>query len=235
LAPQMFAFLAADVRNALTRDPDLLRRRRVVLVGAGLSGRMAARLILDHNPEARILAVDVAEANARALADLDPARSAALALDPADPEAPARLAREAEAFFRGRPCDLLLECSSGHTTPLWAHPGFFRPGLCCLLFGFGLRGLTLTPALLQCSGVKILTSRGVGTADNRRETVRLLAGPFGDFVRQHFVRRLTLLPSLEEVARLVAADRSHGTAVARGLYCAVPNPGDPENPDRTQP
>ena len=54
----MFGFLVADVRNALTRHPDTLRQRRMLLFGAGYSGQIAAYIHNRSCPEAKIFVVD---------------------------------------------------------------------------------------------------------------------------------------------------------------------------------
>lgn len=226
--PYMFTFLVADVLNALSRDPETFARERVLIVGAGLSGQLAAKLILTRNPAARVFGVDVSQGNASAFSSIEPGRTKAVVLDCSPQDAPGELDRRMREHFGGKSCNLLAECSSGHTAPLWANATVLRPGTHCVLFGFGLHGLSLDPGLLQLSGLRIQTSRGVGDGANRRKAVALMADGLADFVDRMLLPRFKALNSLTKLEEIVRENHKRGTMLVRNEDVYVCPNGDPD-------
>lgn len=183
LLPFMFAFLLADVRNAMTRDSDTLQRQRMLLIGAGYSGHLAAWLLLHTSPGAKILVADTQQGMLESIKQLAPDSIRTVLLpdqtgttqnEPVSHETIASLERAAAEHFGRRRCDLIFDASSGNTTWLWANTQLLAPGCQCIPFGFASEHLLLDKACLQVSGLKILTSRGVGDLDNRRLAVELI-------------------------------------------------------------
>ena len=68
----MFGFLIADVRNALTRHADSLRMRRMLLVGAGFSGQIAAYIHNRTCPESCIFVIDSSKERLDKIKRIDP-------------------------------------------------------------------------------------------------------------------------------------------------------------------
>lgn len=207
LLPHLYAFLTADVRNALTRHPEGLRRKRALIIGAGLSGSLAAAMLLQENPGCRILALDIVPQRAKALADLAPDRIAALDIGNTQaPEAEAeRIGQACREWFAGHGPDLVLDCASEDATRLWASPHVLPPGALCIVFGFGMQGLALEHSLLQRSGLCIQMCKGVGDRENRAAALELLKapGPCRDVVLGALdgARRVNTLEALEALVR----------------------------------
>jgi threonine dehydrogenase-like Zn-dependent dehydrogenase len=161
LLPFMYAFLLADVRNALTRHPDTLRNRRMLLFGAGQSGHIAAYIHLRSTPEAKLVVVEPSAERAASLKSLDP-KAVEVCVLPR--EIVSRLnAREDMPRFReelgsvietirdtmlghfnGRLCNLLFDASSGNTAPLWDNTRVLSPACHCIPCGPFGTNLVLT-------------------------------------------------------------------------------------------
>jgi threonine dehydrogenase-like Zn-dependent dehydrogenase len=220
LLPFMYAFLLADVRNALTRHPDTLRNRRMLLFGAGQSGHIAAYIHLRSTPEAKLVVVEPSAERAASLKSLDP-KAVEVCVLPR--EIVSRLnAREDMPRFReelgsvietirdtmlghfnGRLCNLLFDASSGNTAPLWDNTRVLSPACHCIPFGFGSDYVLLNQGLIQVSGLNILMSRGVGNLRNRREVIELIKAGGSDFI-DHYLRGESIrLGSLEAAAAFV--------------------------------
>jgi threonine dehydrogenase-like Zn-dependent dehydrogenase len=219
-----YAFLAADVRNALTRDPATLRRDRVLLFGAGLSGRIAAYLQLQATPDAKIVVVDASEERAAQLQALQPD---AIETYVPGPDVVAALNRRTSAsqacealqdtiggiaaamrrHFSGQRCNLLFDASSGNTAPLWNSAQVLSPGTECIAFGFGSTDIRLEQTVLQLSGLTVRTSRGVGTVANRRVVVALIEGEGWRFIERYLLGGTIRLDGLDEAIAFIRAQQ----------------------------
>jgi threonine dehydrogenase-like Zn-dependent dehydrogenase len=220
LLPFMFAFLLADVRNALTRHPDTLRNRRMLLFGAGQSGHIAAYIHLRSTPEAKVVVVDPSPERAASVKSLDPEavevyvppRDIVERLNQKDDMPRFReelggvvdtIAATMLGHFGGRGCNLLFDSSSGNTAPLWDNPRILSPACHCIPFGFGSDYILLNQSLIQVSGLNILMSRGVGNLRNRREVIELIKAGGSRFVDRYLKGESRRLSSLEEGIRFV--------------------------------
>lgn len=222
LLPFMYAFLVADVRNALTRHPDTLRNRRMLLFGAGQSGHIAAYLHLNSTPEAKLVVVEPSPERAMSLKSLDP--------DAVEVYVPPKgivdrlnrrqdfpryrdelgevidgIARTMRQHFGGRLCNLLFDASSGNTAPLWDNPQILSPACHCIPFGFGSEYVLLNRALIQVSGLNILMSRGVGNLRNRREVIELIKAGGSKFIQSYLNHGSLRLNGLREAANFIQA------------------------------
>lgn len=197
LLPFLYAFLAADVRNSLTRHPEGLQRNRALLIGAGLSGSLAASMLLQENPNCKIVAVDVSRQRAEAVSAMDPERIRAVVAPDVE-----TLSTQCKEWFDGHGPDLVMDCASEDATSLWATPQIVRPGTLCILFGFGLKRLVLEHSLLQLSGLNIQMCKGVGDRENRKLALELLKGPTGQTVMRA-IEAAQRVPSLEALESLV--------------------------------
>jgi threonine dehydrogenase-like Zn-dependent dehydrogenase len=221
LLPFMYAFLLADVRNALTRHPDTLRNRRMLLFGAGQSGHIAAYIHLRSTPEAKLVVVDPSPERALSLKSLDPdavevyvpPKGIVSRLNGKDDMPRFRdelggvvdaIAETMRKHFGGRLCNLLFDASSGNTAPLWDNPRILSPACHCIPFGFGSDYVLLNQALIQVSGLNILMSRGVGNLRNRREVIELIKAGGSRFIQRYLKGESRRLGSLEEAIRFVA-------------------------------
>lgn len=214
LLPFMYAFLLADVRNALTRHPDTLRNRRMLLFGAGQSGHIAAYIHLRSTPEAKLVVVEPSAERAASLKSLDP-KAVEVCVLPRDIVSRLNAREDMPRFreelggvietiretmlrhFGGRLCNLLFDASSGNTAPLWDNTRVLSPACHCIPFGFGSDYVLLNQALIQVSGLNLLMSRGVGNLRNRREVIELIkAGGFG-FIDRYLKGESRRLESLD--------------------------------------
>ncbi|MGR9037882.1 MAG: alcohol dehydrogenase catalytic domain-containing protein [Gammaproteobacteria bacterium] len=152
LMPYMFGFLLADVRNAMTRDPESLCKQRMLLIGAGYSSHLAAWLLLHFSPQARIVVVDTVQERLKSIARIAPEsiqtielpRRLADGLNAFEPEEKigARLAQTIEKiescmkrFLGHRKCDLVFDASSGNSIPLWSNRRVLSPDTACIAAG----------------------------------------------------------------------------------------------------
>jgi threonine dehydrogenase-like Zn-dependent dehydrogenase len=220
LLPFMYAFLMADVRNALTRHPDTLRNRRMLLFGAGQSGHVAAYIHLRSTPEAKLVVVEPSPERAALLRSLDP-DAVEVYVPPReivdrlnDREDMPRFREELGGVisairetmlrhFGGRLCNLLFDASSGNTAPLWDNPQILSPACHCIPFGFGSDYVLLNRGLIQVSGLNILMSRGVGNLRNRREVIELIKAGGSRFIQKFLRGESVRLGSLEDALRFV--------------------------------
>lgn len=239
LLPFMFAFLLADVRNALTRLAPAPRRPHMLLLGAGQAGHLAAWLHLRSHPGTSLVAVDPSTSRLASLRSLAPAAIAtyrpgrevlarlarggrSLRDNPAVAGATRGIARAVRRHFGGRGIDLLFDASSGNTAPLWDNTTILSPGCQVIVFGFGSDRVVLDNQALQRSGLSLLASRGVGTLDNRRAVITLLRGAGASFVRQFLVDPAVRLGSLTEA--LAFARRHHQRLPGAGVPAAFVTP-----------
>jgi threonine dehydrogenase-like Zn-dependent dehydrogenase len=220
LLPFMYAFLMADVRNALTRHPDTLRNRRMLLFGAGQSGHIAAYIHLHSTPEAKLVVIEPSPERAASLKSLDP-EAIEVYVPPReivnrlnDREDMPRFREELGGIisairetmlrhFGGRLCNLLFDASSGNTAPLWDNSQILSPACHCIPFGFGSDYVLLNQALIQVSGLNVLMSRGVGNLRNRREVIELIKAGGSRFINRFLRGESRRLGSLEDAYRFV--------------------------------
>lgn len=225
LMPFMYAFLLADVRNALTRHPDTLRNRRMLLFGAGQSGHIAAYIHLRSTPEAKLVVVDPSPERAASLKSLDP-EAVEVFVPPREiierlnsrRDMPRyreelggvvdQIAETMTRHFGGRLCNLLFDASSGNTAPLWDNPRILSPACHCIPFGFGSDYVLLNQALIQVSGLNILMSRGVGNLRNRREVIELIKAGGSRFVTRYLRGDSKRLRDLDEAIEFIRAQHA---------------------------
>lgn len=224
LLPYMFGFLFADVRNALTRHPDALRTRRMLLIGAGYSGLIAAYVFQRSSPESQIFAVDVSESRLEAIREIAPGAietyripsDVANQLNSAEPrlgfrhelsETIEEMGAAIRQFFGGKGINVLFDCSSGNTTPLWDNKLILSPTTIAIPFGFGSEYVLLTKDLIQNSGLNLLMSRGVGNIRNRKETLQLIKSGGNRFIRDFLIKDSRELSGIDGAMELI--DRMH--------------------------
>jgi len=246
LMPYMFGFLLADVRNAMARDPETLCKHRLLLIGAGYSSHLAAWILLRFSPQARIVVVDTLQERLKSIVQIAPESIRIIALPRRlvdglnallpDQKVGAQLAAAIEkiencmgGFFGHRKCDLVLDASSGNSIPLWANSRVLRPGTHCILFGFGSDRLTLSQECLQISGLRILTSRGVGDVENRRAAIELIRLGAADIILDKLIRGAQKLEGLDQALAFIRTQHE----LPRDLYRApnayiVPNEFSPK-------
>jgi len=216
----MFGFLIADVRNALTRHPDSLRMRRMLLFGAGNSGHIAAYLHLHTCPEAKILVVDPNSSRLESIKSLNPkaidiyelpekvvgflnSRQSYLECEQDVEVVIKEIEIKMKNHFRGRKCNLLFDGSSGNAASLWDNENILSPTAHCIPFGFGSDTINVGKKLIQYSGLSILMSRGVGNLRNRREVIELIKDGASDFINEYLIGDAKHLKSLEDCERFV--------------------------------
>ncbi len=215
LLPLMFAYLVADVRNALTRNPNYLKARNILLIGGGNSGHIAVSLILNDIPNARILVLEPDEERAASIRTINEEAIDALVVPPDIVEASdsknssdigsvklkrfvRRLTSKVSQHFNDKKCDFLMDCSSRDASKLWANERILSPGVICILFGFGIRKLSLGEELLKLSGMTIQVSRGVGDSWNREETIKYIKSGGDEFIRKYLINRSEYFKSLRD-------------------------------------
>lgn len=220
LKPFMFAYLLADVRNALTRMEGASKNRRMLLVGGGLSGSIAAYLFLGSSPESRVFLLEPDPERIRLLEDFGEGNLRGMQL-PAEVVEQLnsgaervgfrnRLARFSEQltlasvdFFGGKRANLVFDSSSGNSAPLWDNPVVLGPASLVIPFGFGSDYVLLSKELLQVSGLQFLTSRGVGNVRNRMESLDLIRTGAGSFLNSFLVEKSRALNGLCEALEFI--------------------------------
>lgn len=216
----MFGFLFADVRNALTRHIDSLRMRRMLLIGAGFSGMIAAYIHNRTCPESKIFVVDSSADRLDLLKSIDPdgvgtfllPGSIANELNSRHQHVGFRhelsnviekISEKMHAHFGGRGCNLLFDSSSGNTTPIWDNPQILSPTAHCIPFGFGSQYILLGKELIQMSGLTIMMSRGVGNIRNRKEVIELIKAGAAKFIEEKLLNDTKELHGLDEAIDFV--------------------------------
>lgn len=216
----MFGFLLADVRNALTRHFDSLRMRRMLLIGAGFSGMLAAYIHNRTCPESKIFAVDSSADRLELLKSIDRAgidtyvlsEEIATELNQRHKQLSFRselssvisdISKGMKKQFLGRNCNLLFDSSSGNTTPIWDNPTILGPTTHCIPFGFGSQHILLSKELIQMSGLTILMSRGVGNIRNRKEVIELIKAGANRFIDDILLSESTELKGLDEAIAFI--------------------------------
>lgn len=216
----MFAFLMADVRNALTRHPDTLRQRRMLLVGAGYSGQLAAYIHNRSCPEAKIFVADANPKHLDEIRQIDPDDIATFLIEPDviaelnekhhNPiyrhelkDVIERLSGAVKEFFGGRSANLLFDSTSGNSAPLWDNQQILAPSLHCIPFGFGSEFILLSKESIQLSGLHIGMSRGVGNLRNRQETIELIKAGAGEFLNKLLIANSQELNGMEAAMEFI--------------------------------
>jgi threonine dehydrogenase-like Zn-dependent dehydrogenase len=224
LMPYMFGFLLADVRNALSRDRATLRSRRILLVGAGYSGHLAAWLLLRNSPEVRIVVADTQEERLESIRRMAPNSISTIRLpqplkdhdgmDLSDSQdrswwekSLGLVASRIADCFGFRRCDLVFDASSGNTTQVWANTRILGPNTTCIPFGFGSDSLLLSKQSLQISGLRILTSRGVGDAENRQAAMELIRDGAADVIYQGMLNGAQRLEGLDQALSFIKSQQ----------------------------
>ncbi len=220
LLPYMLAFLLADVRNAMTRHPETLSKRRMLLIGAGYAGHLAAWLLLQSSPDARILVADTAPDRLSSIRQMSPNAIETLTLttkraeelaayrDVSDggPE-PRESIKDIQCgmrrVFSDKGCDLVFDGSSGNTLSLWLNSEVLRPGVHCIPFGFGSRPVMLDSDLIQLSGLTILMSRGVGNLENRRTALQLMRMGASEIILRYLVAGARRLEGIKQAIAFI--------------------------------
>ena len=216
----MFAFLVADVRNALTRHSDTLRQRRMLLFGAGYSGQIAAYIHNRSCPEAKIFVVDANEEYLEKLKEIDSQDIGTLLLKPevvqelnGKHQNPGfrhelkdtidHISKEVRQFFGGRTANLLFDSTSGNSSPLWDNKQILGPSMHCIPFGFGSHYVLLSKEIIQLSGLHLGMSRGVGNLRNRQETIELIKAGAGKYLNDLLIANSTRLDGMESAIEFV--------------------------------
>ena len=217
----MFAFLLADVRNALTRHPDTLRQRRMILFGAGYSGQIAAYIHNRSCPEAKVFVVDSNAAHLEEIRKIDSNSVGTYLLrDDVVAELNGRhqnpgfrhelrdtiseISDAAKAFFGGRKANLIFDSTSGNSAPLWDNSEILAPSMHCIPFGFGSQYVLLSKEIIQMSGLNLGMSRGVGNLRNRQETIELIKAGAGEFLRELLIAESRCLFGMNEAIDFVS-------------------------------
>lgn len=215
----MFSFLVADVRNAMTRHPDTLRMRRMLLFGAGYSGHLAAYLHQHSCPESKIVVVDTNKERVDSIVSINPTSITGYVIsseaaelmnssvaDKASEEIQKEIINIREVVrkqFRNRNANFLMDCTSGNSTMLWDNAELLSANTHCIPFGFGSKDIVLGKSLIQASGLNIIMSRGVGNLRNRRETIELIKAGASKFINTVLVSHSKQLKGLETAAQFI--------------------------------
>jgi threonine dehydrogenase-like Zn-dependent dehydrogenase len=247
LMPYMFGFLLADVRNAITRDPETLCKQRMLLIGAGYSGHLAAWIRLQFSPQARIVVVDTLQERLKSISKIAPKSIRTVTL-------PQRLVEELnthltdqkvgaelsaaiekiessmESFFGHQKCDLVFDASSGNSIPLWANNRLLSPRTHCVIFGFGSDRLILSPECLQISGLRISTSRGVGDLENRGAAMEMIRHGALDIICDELIGDAKKLEGLDQAMAFIRAQHELPLDLFRAPKAYIaPNEFSPEH------
>lgn len=205
LMPFMYSFLLADVRNALTRIPELYKNNRMVLFGAGQSGSLAAYLFSNSSPDNKIFLVDndlkkienlkkvinseidyfvINKKISNELNKKIPSYDFAdLISDTID-----KISKKLNKFFNNKNLGLLMDCSSSNTSPLWSNNKILKENSFVIPFGFASNMILLDEMAIQKSGLTLMMSRGVGNLRNRKETIELIRRSKGKFIAELFFK-----------------------------------------------
>jgi threonine dehydrogenase-like Zn-dependent dehydrogenase len=220
LKPFMLGFLFADVRNALTRHIDSLRMRRMLIFGAGYSGLAAAYIHNRTSPESKIFVVDSSKKRLDVIRSINH-DSIATCLLPADvvnelnldvrnPEHREKfddviiqIRNKMRKHFKGRGCNILFDCSSGNSAPLWDNPHILSPTTHCIPFGFGSESVQISKELIQMSGLTFMMSRGVGNIRNRTEVIELIKAGASKFINEKMISSSKRLHGIETASEFI--------------------------------
>ncbi len=216
----MYSFLLADVRNALTRNPDTLRNRRMLLFGAGQSGHIAAYIHLHSSPEAKLVVVDPSKDRLKSIRSLAPDAietyqiserlAENLSLKQTAPRENTELQKTVlgitkvmRKHFKKKLCNIVFDASSGNAAPLWGNNKILSPSCHVIPFGFGSEYIMLNKSIVQLSGLTIIMSRGVGNIRNRREVIELIKAGGFEFVNKFLKGNARHLKNLDEAIAFI--------------------------------
>ena len=205
LMPFMYSFLLADVRNALTRIPELYKNNRMVLFGAGQSGSLAAYLFSNSSPNNKIFIIDndlkkIQNLRKNIVSDIDyfiinknlsnQLNKKIPSYDFADliNETIDEISKKLNKFFNNKNLGLLMDCSSSNTSLLWSNNKILKENSFVIPFGFASNMILLDDITIQKSGLTIMMSRGVGNQRNRKETIELIKRSKGNFIYNLFIK-----------------------------------------------
>ena len=216
LMPFMYSFLLADVRNALTRIPELYKNNRMVLFGAGQSGNLAAYLFSNSSPENKVFVIDndlkkIQKLKKNINSEVDyfiinkkisnelnkkiPSYDFAdLINDTID-----KISKKLNKFFNNKNVGLLMDCSSSNTSPLWSNNKILKENSIVIPFGFASNMILLDEMTIQKSGLTIMMSRGVGNQRNRKETIELIKRSKGKFISDLFLKNATKVQGIDSM------------------------------------
>lgn len=220
LMPFMYGFLLADVRNALTRHQDSLRLNRMLLIGAGQSGQLAAYIHASTCPESKIFLVDASPSNVSTIQNIKNSKIATYIIPNTIVEqlnsnqksigfrqelqtTILQIKEQMNQHFNGRNCNLLFDCSSGNTAPLWDNEDILSPSSHCIIFGFGSEYILLNKEIIQISGLNIMTSRGVGNIRNRKEVIELIKAGASEYIHSQLLQNSKELKGLDAAAKYI--------------------------------
>ena len=216
IMPFMYSFLLADVRNALTRIPDLYKNNRMVLFGAGQSGSLAAYLFSNSSPENKIFLVDndlkkilKLKKNINSKIDyfiINKELSNELnkkipGYDFADlvSDTIEKISKKINKFFDNKNLGLLMDCSSSNTSQLWSNNKILKENSFVIPFGFASNMILLDEMTMQKSGLTIMMSRGVGNQRNRKETIELIKRSKGKFISNLFLKNAVMVHGIDSM------------------------------------
>jgi threonine dehydrogenase-like Zn-dependent dehydrogenase len=213
----MYAFLFADVRNALTRNEKFLEKRRVLILGAGQSGQLAAFLISKLNPKAKVIITDIDSSRLKNSVKINPQNIYGYKLNEKllrslNLEKPNKYLLEKELLgiknfskkiFGGKNIDMIFDASSGNSIPLWANTKILSPNSLTIVFGFGSKNTVLDRKIFQISGLEIMVSRGVGNLRNRKDVIDLIKKDGFKFINKNLKNKALELKGLEKAINFI--------------------------------
>lgn len=226
IMPFMYSFLLADVRNALTRIPDLYKNNRMVLFGAGQSGSLAAYLFSNSSPENKIFLVDN---DLKKIQKLKKSISSKIdyfiinkelsnelnkkipGYDFADLVADTieKISKKINKFFDNKNLGLLMDCSSSNTSQLWSNNKILKENSFVIPFGFASDMILLDEMTIQKSGLTIMMSRGVGNQRNRKETIELIKRSKGKFITDLFLKNAVIVYGMDNMIDKIRKRRKY--------------------------
>ena len=235
LLPMAFAFLVADVRNALTRIPNTLSRNRVLLISAGLSSHIAAKIILDANKDASIFVIEPNNSRLQSLISLAPKRIEGIDFKPQNlvsalelKELSLLLRAKMRAHFDDKNCHLVVDCASADACPIWFNDRILSHDTRCIFFGFGVKEVNISSQLIQKSGLILQFSRGPGDPQNQRGAIQFLKSPSGKiFIEQYFIQKMQHFDSWEKLETYIKYHHKLNTSHVDVPNCLI----IPENLD----
>ena len=226
LLPMAFAFLVADVRNALTRIPNTLSRNRVLLISAGLSSHIAAKIILDANKAASIFVIEPNNSRLQSLISLDPNRidgidfnSQTLVGDREIKELSLLLGSKMRTHFDKKNCNFVIDCASADASSIWFNDRILSHDTMCIFFGFGVKEVNISSKLIQKSGLIIQFSRSPGDSQNQRSVIQFLKSSSGkSFIEQYFIKKMQHFDSWEKFETYIKSHNKLNTS-----HVTIPN------------
>ena len=220
MRPFMFAYLVADVRNALTRHQNYYNGKNILLIGGGLSSHIAVSLINRDIPEAKLFILEVDKKKVESIKNIStcPIDSYIIENDDLIQMNNVSLTKKKESrknwlikdfesrmreHFEGKKCDFLVDFSSGESSALWFNPMILSPGVICTIFGFGLNQIVLDSELLKLSGLTVQISRGPGNMQNRMEVIKYMKEGGSKFITDNIIDKLKYFSSINEFSEYV--------------------------------